>query len=132
MAANGIAGGTAPASQFPAYAVYALRYAFVDRPRHQNFISRPDDHDGPGPLDFFVWCIVDPTKKNAPILVDTGFNAEGGRKRGRDVLRTIPEALQLIGVKAAEIEHVIVTHMHYDHAGCLDGETEDRAQSLFD
>lgn len=102
-----------PASNFPAYKVYALRYAHVDRPRHQNFITRPDDHDGPGPLDFFVWCIVDPTGKYKPVVVDTGFDEECAKKRGRTVLRTIPDALKLIGLNAAEVEHVILTHLHY-------------------
>ncbi|KAI9032107.1 hypothetical protein DFJ74DRAFT_653297 [Hyaloraphidium curvatum] len=110
----------APASLFPAHEIYAVRYAFVDRPRIANFLQRPDDHDGPGPLDFFVWVIKG--GDGPPIVVDTGFSAATGKKRGRDVLRTVPEALKLVGVDAADVQDVIVTHMHYGGpARCRDG-----------
>jgi glyoxylase-like metal-dependent hydrolase (beta-lactamase superfamily II) len=54
------------------------------------------------------------------IVVDTGFDADEAAKRGRKIARTPAESLELIGVSAAGVEDVIVTHLHYDHAGTLD------------
>ena len=37
------------------YELFAVKYAHHDRPAADNFVFRDDVHDGPGPLDFFVW-----------------------------------------------------------------------------
>jgi len=50
-------------------------------------------------------------------VVDTGFNAADAAKRKRTHLRTATEGLALIGLDAAAIQDVVITHMHYDHAG---------------
>ncbi len=39
------------------YELYAVRYAHHDRRASENFIGG-DPHDGPMPLDYFVWAIV--------------------------------------------------------------------------
>ena len=36
------------------YALFAIKYAALDRPAPENFVFR-DVHDGPMPLDFFLW-----------------------------------------------------------------------------
>src|SRR5262249_24656964 len=48
---------------------------------------------------------------------DIGFTAEVAAKRARTFLRCPIESLRLIGLDPAAIEHVILTHMHYDHVG---------------
>ncbi|WP_238926441.1 N-acyl homoserine lactonase family protein [Achromobacter xylosoxidans] len=100
----------------PNHEVYALRYATVARRRGQNFISPPDPHDGPMPMDYFVWVI-----RQGPRvwLVDTGFNEAAARTRGREFLRCPIDALRTLGIAPADIQDVIVTHLHYDHAGNL-------------
>lgn len=100
----------------PCYEVYALRYATLQqRHRRDNFIADP--HDGPMPMDYFVWLI---RGDGRTVLVDTGFNAKAAAARGRTLLRCPIEALSALDVKPSQIEDVIVTHMHYDHAGNLD------------
>ena len=42
------------------------------------------------------------------------------RKRKRQIFRTPAEGLQLIGINPETVKDVIITHMHYDHAGSLD------------
>jgi glyoxylase-like metal-dependent hydrolase (beta-lactamase superfamily II) len=42
-----------------------------------------------------------------------------GARRGRKVLRAPAAALAQVGVAADTIDHVILTHLHYDHAGTL-------------
>lgn len=97
----------------PLYQVYAIKYAHHDRLSSANFIGG-DIHDVPMPLDYFVWVIVDGSRT---FVVDTGFDEEGAAKRGRVITRPVAEGLKAIGIDPASVEDVIVTHMHYDHAG---------------
>jgi glyoxylase-like metal-dependent hydrolase (beta-lactamase superfamily II) len=98
------------------YEVLAIKYAeLVNRRRHENYIFA-DDHDSPEPIDYFVWVI---RNADRTIVVDTGFDEAEGRKRGRDVTRAPASALALLGVAADSVDQLIVTHMHYDHAGTL-------------
>ncbi|MGO4833124.1 N-acyl homoserine lactonase family protein [Rhizobiaceae sp. 2RAB30] len=69
------------------------------------------------PLDYYVWLIRGPA---GDILVDVGFGAEAARKRNRQLLREPAHGLALLGVAAEEITAVVITHLHFDHAGCLD------------
>ena len=100
----------------PCYEVFAVRYATVHRQRSENFIVR-DPHDGPMPMDYFVWLIRNGDRQ---FLVDTGFNAEAAAARGRQLLRSPIAALAALGISAAHVSDVIITHMHYDHAGNID------------
>ena len=96
--------------------VRAIRYAeMTERKREQNFIL--DDHSQDNqPIDFFIWVIENATRR---IVVDTGFDhAEAGR-RNRPVLRTPGQALAACGIDAAAVNTVILTHLHFDHAGSL-------------
>ncbi len=99
----------------PCYEIFALRYASVERRPQENFIS-PDPHDGPLSMDYFVWAI---RGEGRTIVVDTGFGAGAAQKRGRNLLRPPGEALQAIGIDCATVEDVVITHLHYDHAGNL-------------
>lgn len=106
---------TSPTS-LPEYEVYALKYAHHERRARENFLGG-DPHDGPMPLDYFVWLI---RGAGRDIVVDTGFSAAMAIKRGRNHLRCPSEALRMLGVECARIRDVVVTHLHYDHAGNLD------------
>jgi glyoxylase-like metal-dependent hydrolase (beta-lactamase superfamily II) len=98
------------------YEVYAIRYAHHERRAAENFLGG-DPHDAPMPLDYFVWAIIGGGKT---YVVDTGFGAEQARLRKRELLRSPLEGLKAIGVDPDKVEDVIITHMHYDHAGGLD------------
>jgi glyoxylase-like metal-dependent hydrolase (beta-lactamase superfamily II) len=100
----------------PAYEVYALKYAHHDRHSRENFLVE-DPHDGPQPLAYYVWVI---TGANGTILVDTGFGEGMARKRGRTITRPVVDGLHALGISAASIEDVILTHLHYDHCGNYD------------
>ena len=101
-----------------AYEIYALRYATMSpRTPHMNFLV-PDPHETTAQdLDYFVWLI---RGGGRDILVDTGFNAEEAKARARKLTLNPVDALANFGVKADAIKDVIVTHLHYDHAGNLD------------
>jgi len=95
------------------YEVFAIRYATRAARRSDHFIGG-DPHDGPMPMDYFVWVA-----KNADraVVIDIGFTAESGGKRGRSLLRDPIDSLALVGVDAAQVQDVILTHLHYDHVG---------------
>lgn len=107
------------ASPLPDWEVYALRYATVARHRRDNFMAPPpgDDHDGPMPMDYFVWLLRDGGRS---VLVDTGFNAAAAQARRREFLRCPIDALQAFGIAPGQVQDVILTHLHYDHAGTLE------------
>ena len=95
------------------FEVYAIKYARHERLAKENFIDG-DPHDVSMPLDYFVWAIVG---ENRTFVVDTGFDLAMGKQRQRTMLQPPSEGLKAIGIDAAGVEDVIVTHMHYDHAG---------------
>jgi glyoxylase-like metal-dependent hydrolase (beta-lactamase superfamily II) len=97
----------------PLYEVYALKYAHHDRRASENFIGG-DPHDGPMPLDYFVWLV---RSAERVIVVDTGFSAATAAKRARQHLRCPAEGLKLLGADARAVRDVVITHLHYDHVG---------------
>jgi glyoxylase-like metal-dependent hydrolase (beta-lactamase superfamily II) len=98
------------------YRVFAIKYAHHERRSTANFIGG-DTHDVPMPLDYFVWAVVGQTRT---FIVDTGFDQAGADKRGRQITRPIQQGLAAIGVDPDSVQDVIITHMHYDHAGNRD------------
>jgi len=97
----------------PDYELYAIRYATRSSKRSDNFIYG-DPHDAPMDMDYFVWLAVGPERT---FLIDLGFSAETAARRKRDFLRCPIEALRLLDVDPASVQDVIITHLHYDHAG---------------
>lgn len=97
----------------PEYELYAVRYATRDAKRTANFLGG-DPHEASMPMDYYVWVAIGP---EGPVLIDTGFTAEIAARRQRTYLRTPVEGLSAIGVHAADVRTVILTHLHYDHVG---------------
>ena len=97
------------------YEIYAIKYAQRNAMRADHFIYS-DAHDLPMPMDYFIWAIVG---QKASYVVDTGFCPDQAALRKREHVRSPADALQVIGIDAAKAEHVVLTHMHYDHCGNL-------------
>ncbi len=98
------------------YDVYAVKYAERDGRRPEHFLGG-DPHDGPMPMDYFVWVV---SGGGRTWVVDTGFGPDDAERRGRRLVRSTTEALATIGVDAATVTDVVLTHLHYDHAGGWD------------
>jgi glyoxylase-like metal-dependent hydrolase (beta-lactamase superfamily II) len=93
--------------------IYAVRYGHLDRTSDQNFLGG-DDHAIHMPLDYYVWVVKTDERT---IVVDTGFDAAAAAGRGRTLIRPVDEGLAAIGVDSRAVLDVVITHMHYDHAG---------------
>jgi glyoxylase-like metal-dependent hydrolase (beta-lactamase superfamily II) len=97
----------------PQHRAYAIRYGHRDNvPAHEAF-HRPHAAP-PGGMDYFVWLITD---GRTNVVVDTGYGEAEGTRRGRQFLRSPERGLAELGVDAARVEHVVLTHFHYDHIG---------------
>jgi glyoxylase-like metal-dependent hydrolase (beta-lactamase superfamily II) len=94
--------------------VYALRYAHHVRAARENFMTGDPHDESPMPLDYYVWAVKTSART---FIIDTGFDAAIAQQRGRTFLKSPVEGLKAIGIDAAKVEDVIITHMHYDHCG---------------
>lgn len=93
--------------------VFAVKYAQRSARRSEHFVGG-DPHDAPMDMDYFVWAIVDHDKV---WVVDTGFGEFDAERRKRQLVRSVTDGLALVGVDAATVDDVILTHLHYDHVG---------------
>jgi glyoxylase-like metal-dependent hydrolase (beta-lactamase superfamily II) len=97
------------------YEIYAIKYATRDAKRPVHFVGG-DPHDTPMPMDYFVWLIRNAERS---IVIDVGFGAEQAKKRARTLLRSPAEGLSMLGLQAKDVSEIVLTHLHYDHAGTL-------------
>jgi len=96
--------------------VHAIKYADRnERTRADSFIF-DDNHDAPHAMDYFIWVL---RSGDEVILVDTGYDQTEAASRDRPIRRDPREALAPLGLAAEDITTLIVTHLHYDHAGGL-------------
>jgi len=100
-------------TSLPEYELYAIRYATREGLRRDNFIGG-DPHDGPMPMAYYSWVA---SGGSGVYVIDTGFTAEMARERKRTFLRCPVDSLTLLGLEAAAVRDVILTHLHYDHVG---------------
>lgn len=94
------------------YRVYAVRYAHRECTSSEAFYG--DYHRRPMTMDYFVWAL---TNGQHTVVVDLGFTEPVGTRRGRQFLRCPGRGLAEVGIDAARVEHVILSHFHYDHVG---------------
>lgn len=98
------------------YEILAVKYGeMTKRTRADNFMH-PDDHAAPMPIDYFVFVL---RNAHRTILIDTGFDHKEAATRGRKISIEPRDALKQIGIDAEKIDTLIVTHLHFDHAGTL-------------
>ena len=101
----------------PVIRIDAIKYARHERTAVNNFSKPVDDHDLAMPLDYFVWAIH--RDGHPPVIVDTGFGEDAAVARGRIITRSVNDGLRAAGIDHLSVEDVILTHLHYDHAGSL-------------
>ena len=74
-----------------------------------------DPHDAPHPIIFYLWAARHADGR--VLVVDTGFDAPRAAARGHTLLLEPEAALARIGIEAATVPDVVVSHFHWDHAG---------------
>ena len=96
--------------------VFAIKYASHARKRAENYIFG-DPHDEMTSISYYVWAIKGP---HGTFVCDTGFDEHAAKERGRKIIKPIGEGLKAIGIEPDHVDHVIATHLHWDHAGNYD------------
>ena len=96
--------------------VFSIKYADRGkRTRGDSFIF-DDNHDAPHDMDYFMWLL---RSGDLVILVDSGYDDAEAKARDRPIRRDPGVALAPFGLKPEDITELVVTHLHYDHAGGL-------------
>ena len=95
------------------YEIYALKYAgpFVRTGAHLLWYR---DWDKIEKINYYIWCI---RGAGETVVVDAGVTPQIARERELDGYVSPAEVLARINVEADEVRHVVITHMHFDHAG---------------
>ena len=98
------------------YELFAIRYAHLGgRSAAHNAIGA-DAHESGSDLDYFIWVAK---RSDRTFVIDTGFERGQAEVRKRNLIRSPKAGLALLGIDATMVEEVILTHLHYDHAGTL-------------
>lgn len=106
-----------PTSNIDPFELLAIRYArHTGRRPEDNYIGHVDLHDAGSDLAYYVWLA---RRGDEIYVIDTGFDEAAARQRGRELLLPVHKGLEMVGVAPASVKNVILTHLHYDHAGTL-------------
>lgn len=110
------------------YELYAIRYATRgNRNASENFIvnawSQSEDNTE-SPIDYYFWVIKNDSRV---FVVDTGFTqAEAAVRRQASGGVWNPQffcdpvdGVRMLGIDPASVTDVVLTHLHFDHAGSL-------------
>ncbi|WP_043634540.1 N-acyl homoserine lactonase family protein [Nonomuraea candida] len=97
------------------FRVLAVRYARRDARRGEHFHGYQPGGESPHPTSYYVWAAI---SDEHTVVVDTGIAPErAARVAGLDYRCSPVEALAELGVAAESVDHVVLTHLHYDHTG---------------
>ncbi|XVV10214.1 N-acyl homoserine lactonase family protein [Actinoplanes sp. CA-131856] len=101
----------------PVYEVHALRYATRSDTTASGTYYRfelygePDDQVTSG---YYFWLIRD---RRRTVLVDCGYSEEAAAQRNRAFTTPPVELLSRLDVRPEDVDHVVLSHMHFDHVG---------------
>jgi glyoxylase-like metal-dependent hydrolase (beta-lactamase superfamily II) len=98
------------------FELFAVKYAVnTGRRAPDNFVGG-DVHAAGDDLFYYVWVA---RRSDRLFVIDTGFGEAAAKARGRDLHFRPASALERLGIDARSVDDVILTHLHYDHAGTL-------------
>ena len=111
--------GIAEASEpLPEYEIYACKYGgpIVRKLAISMWNVGWDEESA---INFYVWAIK--AKNGEVVVVDTGCSPAVGTARKIPGFKDTLDVLARVGATAASVRKVVITHMHYDHVGNVDG-----------
>ncbi len=94
------------------YGIYALKYAGPFQSSGA-FLMWMKDWEKTVERNYYLWCIKG---ERETIIVDAGVPPELAKVKNLAGYVNPVEVLARIGVKAEEIRHVVLTHIHWDHS----------------
>lgn len=98
------------------YEIYALKYAGPLKGPAM-MMKWMCDMDKTALRGYYIWCIKETGGDSGKaIVVDTGITPEKAAEREIAGYVSPAEMVSRLGVDAQAVEHVILTHMHWDHA----------------
>lgn len=101
----------------PSWQILALRYAQnTQRTRKDSFVDASNPNAS-HPMDFYFWVL---RKGDDVVVVDTGMDGAEGQRRGRPITREPMDMLHTLGIAPENVKTLVITHLHFDHAGCLE------------
>lgn len=121
MAPNTLSMGTsvaAAAGPEPEYEIYAYKYG-GPLYRKVAIVLWNSGWDEDGPINYYVWAIK--AKNGETIVVDTGSSPAQGAARKVPGFVNPVEVLSRLDVTADSVSKVVITHMHWDHVGNIEG-----------
>jgi glyoxylase-like metal-dependent hydrolase (beta-lactamase superfamily II) len=100
------------------YEIHALRYFSRGATRQAEFfryeLYGEPERAGPFTMDYFFWLV---RNESRTVLIDCGFDRGRSAARGRIQESDPRDLLRQLGVSPEAVDHIVVTHMHYDHVG---------------
>lgn len=98
------------------YEVYALRYASRDTMASEKYYryelyAEPDKEYR---TDYYFWLA---RNNERTVLVDCGYSEMSATARNRRVDTHPIDLLARLDVSPADVDHVVLSHMHFDHVG---------------
>ena len=99
------------------YEVFALRYAYRNDNNASSTFYRFELYKEPEkqyPVDYFFWVV---RGEHRTVLVDCGYTRARALERGRTLTASPTELMARIGVDPESVDHVVLSHMHWDHTG---------------
>ncbi|WP_049746112.1 N-acyl homoserine lactonase family protein [Mycolicibacterium goodii] len=99
------------------YEVVALRYAFrEDGTASSTYYAYEvyGEADHSIASDYYIFVARNDFRT---VLVDCGYSPRRARERGRTLTALPEELLARMGIAPEDVDHVVLTHMHWDHVG---------------
>src|SRR5207249_11379321 len=88
----------------------------------EDHVGEEEAADGNNMIDCACVCLI--ARKNGRVIIcETGIGSKLSEKRALQVALREPEgmlhALRRLGIRPEEVDAVVTTHLHWDHAGGL-------------